>query len=285
MTYTPHPAVHPDAWPRLLRSGDVGPAPAAWQATLEALGYDITDQAGRFGDSTHNATLAFQKVRGLTIDGIVGNETKSNINVKPALRLLNITGRECLDSIAFVQAENFTYADRDDVRWIVLHSMEGSESSTTAEAVAKWFSGSNSRYPAPRSSAHYAIDCDSIVQMVSEKHVAWAAPGANRYGIHLEHAGKARQTAAQWQDAFSKPMLLQSAWLTARICIQRDIPVQFVDRHGLDSGERGITTHNEVTRSNLSESGSHTDPGANFPMDWYLDSVRLAHNVLQGAGE
>ena len=289
MTYTPHPAVHPDAWPSLMRHGEVGPAQAAWQATLEALGYDLTDEAGRFGDSTHNATLAFQKLRSITIDGIVGDECKSNINstlVAPGDRQRFDIGADCLDDIAFVQAENYTNASRgvDDVWWVVLHSMEGAEASTKAESVARWFAGKNKRFPAPRSSAHYAVDCDSIVQMVADSDVAWAAPGANKRGLHLEHAGKARQTTAQWRDAFSEPMLLQSSWVAARACLHYDLPVRFVDRDGLDRGDKGITTHNEVTRSNLSKRGSHTDPGVNFPVDWYLGCVRNACLALQSSG-
>lgn len=289
MSYTPHPDVHPDKWPALMRARDVGSGVAAWQATLEALGYDITDPAGEFGDTTHNATLAFQKLRIITIDGIVGNECKSNINsslVQPGDRQRSEVDRDCLDNIAFVQAENFTKAKRglEDVSWVVVHSMEGAEAATKAETVARWFAGKNPRFPAPRSSAHYAVDCDSIVQMVHESDVAWAAPGANKRGLHLEHAGKARQTTAQWRDAFSEPMLLQSSWLAARACIRYGLPVRFVDRDGLDRGDKGITTHNEVTRSNLSDRGSHTDPGPNFPMDWYLECVRSAFHALSATG-
>lgn len=280
MTYTALPAVHPDQWPEYMRHGHVGTGPAAWQATLEALGYDVTDPVAEYLDSTHNATLAFQKLRGLIIDGVVGNETKSNLTkvAAPRTSVLDIE----LDDIAFVQAQNYTRALRSDdsIKWVVLHSMEGSEASTKAETVARWFAGKNSRFPAPRSSAHYACDCDSIVQMVRHEDVAWAAPGANRHGIHLEHAGKARQTTAQWRDAFSEPMLQHSAVLNARICLRHKLPIRFVDRYQLNLGNKGITTHNEVTRSNLSDRGSHTDPGKNFPMDWYLGLVSNAADQL-----
>lgn len=279
MTYTALPAVHPDAWPKYMRHGHVGTGPAAWQAVLEALGYDVTDPVAEYLDSTHNATLAFQKLRGLVVDGVVGDETKSNLIKVPAPRSLSVIAPS---EIAFVQAQNYTKADRagDSIKWVVLHSMEGSEASTKAETVARWFAGKNSRFAAPRSSAHYACDCDSIVQMVRHEDVAWAAPGANRHGIHIEHAGKARQTTAQWRDAFSEPMLLISATLNADICLKHKLPIRFVDRHQLDLGNKGITTHNEVTRSNLSDRGSHTDPGKNFPMDWYLGLVSNAADQL-----
>ncbi len=283
MTYEAHQDLHPNQWPRLMRHGDVGVGPSAWQATLEALGYDITDVTGEFGDSTHNATLAFQKLRLLGIDGIVGNECKRNINKKPGARkgvtdvIWSSVGVR-FGKIPMVQAKNYTKADRapSTINWVVLHSMEGAEAATKAETVSRWFAGLNPRFAAPKSSAHYAIDCDSIVQMVREYDVAWAAPGANRNGIHLEHAGKARQTTAQWRDAFSEPMLILSAILAARTCVTYKLPIEFVTRDGLDMGLKGITTHNEVTRSGLSSRGSHTDPGPNFPMDWYLGLVSNA---------
>ncbi len=282
MTYTALPAVHPDQWPKYMRHGDVGVGPAAWQATLEALGYDLTDVVGEFGDATHNATLAFQRLRELGVDGVVGNETKANLTVEPFLREGLRSAAPKLGTIAFLQAQNYTKANRadEDIKWSVLHSMEGAEASTKAESVSQWFAGKNSRFPAPRSSAHYACDSDSIVQMVRHKDVAWAAPGANRHGIHLEHAGKARQTSAQWRDAFSEPMLQLSAFLNGGICLKHKLPIRFVERDGLDRGDKGITTHNEVTRSNLSDKGSHTDPGKNFPMDWYLGLVSNAADQL-----
>ncbi len=264
-----------------MRFGDYGVGVSAWQATLEALGYDVTDPTGEFSDGTHNATLAFQRLRRLGIDGVVGNECKSNIVKVPRRRMP--ARLENLQQIQMVRALNYTKADRqpETIKWVVLHSMEGAETATKAENAALWFAGRNKRFAAPRSSAHYAVDCDSIVQMVHESDVAWAAPGANRGGIHLEHAGKARQSTAQWRDAFSEPMLQLSALLAARTCVTYKLPIRFVTHDELDAGVKGITTHYEVTMSNLSKHGSHTDPGPNFPMDWYLGLVSDAAD--QGA--
>lgn len=169
----------------------------------------------------------------------------------------------------FVPACNFTWANRKSVDLVVIHSAEAIEKSTTAEALAAWASGPS----APRVSWHYAIDDDSIIQCVDEKHVAWCAPGANRNGIHLEHAGYARQTAEQWRDPYSTRMLWLSARLTADICQQWHIPIEFVDAAGLLAGRRGITTHAEVTKGPGKGKTTHCDPGGHFPMAWYLELV------------
>lgn len=175
-------------------------------------------------------------------------------------------------NIKFIQAKNYTKANRTRIDWIVIHSMENAEATSTAENVAKWFSGS----AAPQASAHFCIDSDSIVQCVRDVDVAWHAPGANQYGIGLEHAGYAKQTREQWLDPFSISMLKLSAKLTAELCKKWNIPIKYIDRNGLKNGEKGITTHNEVTQA--FKKSTHTDPGKGFPMDLYIQWVQEAFN-------
>ena len=181
--------------------------------------------------------------------------------------------------IRFVQAKNFTKMTKvRKVKLVVIHDMEGAETAEKAENVALWFAGLNPVYPAPRASAHYAIDCDSVVQMVSENDIAWHAPGANQSGIGIEHAGLAKQTTLEWMDKFSRPMLLISAGLTARICKRYGLPVQFVDKDGLLANVSGITTHREVNAA--FKKSTHTDPGPNFPLSWYIQQVQTALALL-----
>lgn len=179
-------------------------------------------------------------------------------------------------AIKFVQAQHFTPGKRGvfDIDLIVIHCMDGVEKPNKAEEVALWFAGKG-RDPAPKASAHYGIDNDSIVQMVLEKDIAWHAPGANRNGIGIEHAGLARQLRADWFDPFSRAMLLISSGLVARCCKHYGIPVQWVDAASLKTNTPGITTHAEV--NNAWHKSTHTDPGRGFPLDWYLDQVRLAY--------
>lgn len=169
--------------------------------------------------------------------------------------------------VPFIRAAHFTVSPRK-IDLVVLHSMESPEKPGTARAVANWFAGPN----APQASAHYCVDADEVVQCVLAKDIAWAAPGANRNGIHIEHAGRAAQTADEWRDEFSMATLHRSIELTARLCKGLDIPAKFVDAAGLLVGGRGITTHAEVTRA-YKTPGGHTDPGIGFPLLWYVDRV------------
>lgn len=168
----------------------------------------------------------------------------------------------------FLQAKNYTKGRIKPVGLIVLHTMEAAEASTTAENVAAWFAGA----AAPQASAHFCVDADSVVQCVQVSDTAWAAPGANANGIQIEHAGYAAQSAAQWADEYSQALLHRSADLVARLCSEHSIPPFFVDAAGLLRGERGITTHAEVSKA--FKKSTHTDPGPNFPMTQYLSLVR-----------
>jgi hypothetical protein len=161
---------------------------------------------------------------------------------------------------------------------LVIHDMETPETNAIAENIAKWFQ----REPTPRTSAHYCIDGDSIVQCVQLRDVAYAAPNANRNGIHLELAGRASQTLGQWTDPYSLEVIDRAALLTAKIIIPKThIPVVFLDHERLRQGRvglpvRGITTHAAVSRA-YGAAGGHTDPGPNFPTSLFLE--RVMHHV------
>lgn len=59
----------------LLKKGMYGEIVRRLQEVLKAYGFNCGDIDGIFGDKTYNAVVAFQKSRGLAIDGIVGYNT------------------------------------------------------------------------------------------------------------------------------------------------------------------------------------------------------------------
>ncbi len=171
----------------------------------------------------------------------------------------------------FMQAKHCG-PSRDDltIDLIVIHTIEAPEKGTTAESTAAWFAGPS----APQASAHYCVDTNSVVQCVEESVVAWAAPGANRNGIHIEHAGYARQTAVEWADPASEAILQRSAALAANIAKRHGIPIVRALASDLKAGgARGFTGHVDVTWA-FSNGKGHWDPGPHFPWDHYLDLVR-----------
>lgn len=256
----PAPRAPPtQAVPRTLRRGLHGPDVADWQRLLGV------PPDGLFGPVTEAATKTWQGRHGLKPDGFVGPLTRRAAGLKPAPGPSG-DGGEGTDR--FLQARNFTPANRTRIDLIVIHSMEASEKPTTAENVASWFAGGN----APLAAAHYCIDADSIVQCVHEKDIAYHAPGANHNGVGLEHAGFANQSSEDWADDYSETMLRRSAKLTAHLCRKYDVPPVFRDAVVLRTGKRGITTHRAVSAA--FKHSNHTDPGPTFPMEHYLALVR-----------
>lgn len=169
----------------------------------------------------------------------------------------------------FIQAKNFTPTGGRDIDLWVVHTMENDEKPDGAENVARWFAGPTT----PRASAHYNIDNDSIVQGVRDDDVAWAAPGANHDGIQVEHAGRAGQGRAGWDDKYSRRELRLSARLAARKARRYRLPIRKLTAEDLRNDLRGFCGHADVSQAfGLS---THTDPGPDFPWKRYLRWTRI----------
>lgn len=251
---------------RSLRLGDAGADVLWWRHELELDGYALSGAPHDFERSTHNATVAWQKLRGLTPDGVVGPKTVAAIG-RRAQPLIHAPFDP--SSIPYVEARHWQRDAGPQLKsLIVLHCMEYPETATTAEWCADFFAGRRGM-TAPKASAHYCVDADSIVCCVPRDRIAWHAPGANRHGIGVEHGGFARQTRMQWLDDYSLSMLHLSARLVAWLCSAHKIPPRFVAAEQLRRGAPGITTHAEVTRA-WPERGTHWDPGPHFPINDYV---------------
>lgn len=166
-------------------------------------------------------------------------------------------------------------------RVIVLHSMEAPEKPGTALSVARYFAngcpdaGGNLRI----ASAHYCIDPVQVVQSVQCKDVAYGAKGFNQLGIHVEHAGYARQSFSEW----TSPDDLSELQLSAQLCFEVLMPKYKISAKWLTVTElrnaksniyvTGFTTHADITTAFKIE-GGHTDPGPGFPKDLYMTFIR-----------
>jgi N-acetyl-anhydromuramyl-L-alanine amidase AmpD len=177
-------------------------------------------------------------------------------------------------AVNWVACPNFTRPRRGIISLIVMHTAEMAEIATAAEALAKWVSGPMRPQNA---SWHFAVDENSATQSVEMADEAWHAGPVNPVSIGIEMAGFAVQTREQWADQYSTYELAIAAGLVAVLCERFVVPVRRVTveelHYGCKSGQwpTGIVGHVDVTRA---ISGSHTDPGPNFPWDGFLNSVR-----------
>lgn len=174
--------------------------------------------------------------------------------------------------LKFVQAR---YYDRGrpngEPLWIVVHDMEAGEHSDRAENTAEYFrTMSDGRVV----SAHYCADNNSVVQCVRLGDVAYTVgnTAGNYRGINWEFAGFARQTRAQWLDAFGLAMFRQAAPIIRADAAKYGIPIARCSIDDLKARRKGITSHNDLR---LAYGGTtHTDPGPNFPWDVFMQIIQ-----------
>lgn len=171
----------------------------------------------------------------------------------------------------YVPAKFFHVGRRSKVRLVVLHSAESGEGENTAENVANYFKNIDRK-----ASAHTCFDNNSCSQSVLLTDTAFAAKGTSADGIHVEHAGRAKQSRAQWLDDYGTAMLTFSAIGTADHCAEFDLRPVFMSQKELaDPTKTGITTHAMSNRVFPSPT-MHSDPGKWFPEDWYIGKVEDA---------
>jgi N-acetyl-anhydromuramyl-L-alanine amidase AmpD len=263
----------------LLHVGSNEPEVGNLQRFLSGLGYlneqgEVLKVDEDFGGDTEHALKSYQEAQSLPPCGTFDEATRQQA-VQDGF-------------IPFITAKNFTpNGPTRQVDVIVIHTMEAPDKGDTAHRVALYFANQPAQNSLVNgvpfkggSSAHYCIDAGSTVQCVRERHIAWHAPGANRNGIGLEHAGFARETALEWESDYNKQMLARSAKLAARLCKFYDVPAVKLTVDDLRSGVRGICGHVDVTNA-FSKGIGHTDPGLFFPYEEYVELVKNELNKLE----
>lgn len=167
------------------------------------------------------------------------------------------------------------------VRYIVLHSTEGD----TAEGAAEWF-----MQPASGGSANLVVDDTTCYRTLGDNVIPWGAPPLNTKGYHIEQAGFANWTRAQWMK--HEKTIERAAYKASLRCKWYRIPAVLLDAAALerdfgvipegDAGgvpplpgplHGGIVTHRII--DSVYHESDHTDPGAHYPLDVFMH--HLAH--------
>jgi hypothetical protein len=165
----------------------------------------------------------------------------------------------------------------DVPRLIVIHDMESGRGAGVAAANALWQRDVGG-YAGEQVSSHFAVDSSRAWRCVSDEAVAFTQSTPwNDMALSIEQAGRAAQTVAEWRDALGAPQLELVAQIVAAWSVRWGIPLRYVLAAELARTWQfvsGVTTHYQITlasqttmmRSLGYKAGSHTDPGAGYPM-------------------
>jgi hypothetical protein len=133
---------------------------------------------------------------------------------------------------------------------------------------------STSTFFAEGIASHNCVDDNSVVQCVALRdtaHTTGDNPG-NPRGINWELAGFARQTRAEWLDAFGLAMFAQMASIVRADAARFGIPLERRTIAELKAFKPGITSHDDIGEA--FGGTTHTDPGPAFPWDEFLEIMR-----------
>lgn len=158
---------------------------------------------------------------------------------------------------------------------LVIHDTECSEVAGAARDVVHYWQRART------GSTQYVVDDKEIIQAVKETAYAWAAgTTANKWGIHTEHVGFAKQSRSDWRDAYSEAELKLSAPLQAELGHKYGIPLRRINyrqvRHAVATGnpaDGGLCGHDDIRLAFPGET-THTDPGPDFPWGWFIGMVQ-----------
>jgi len=173
---------------------------------------------------------------------------------------------------------SYTPGRNRSIQYVVIHSTEGSEGPTSAEAGAAY-----DKRRTDGTSTHLFTDSDTAVREVRDEDRAHHARfHGNEIGIGVEICGLAGQSDAQWHDPVSAATLAITAREVAALCTAHNIPVRRLSvaevraayYAAADQRPKGICGHVDVTNAYPEDSGTHTDPGPHFPWTEFLQMVR-----------
>lgn len=154
------------------------------------------------------------------------------------------------------------------IRWIVIHSTEGS----SARSSARWFTDSRAE-----GSAHLIVDDRECYRTLADEVIPWGAPGANKLGWHLELSGRAKFTRQQWLDR--RETLRRGAFKAAFHAKRFRIPIKLLSAADIRLGRKGFITHALCTKA-FNTAGGHKDPGHNCPLGEFMEMTKDFHADL-----
>jgi hypothetical protein len=124
---------------------------------------------------------------------------------------------------------------------------------------------------------HWVIDNVEAIRCANDNELVYGARGgtANELGLHYCIIGQADQSAAEWMDDYSQAAMQLCARQIAADCKAKNIVITRTPGAFI-----GVCGHADVTRA-FNVPGGHTDPGPNFPWDYFLGLCRTLNLTVE----
>lgn len=164
-------------------------------------------------------------------------------------------------STRYLAAHNSGQRNPKGLCYVVIHATEGE----TAQGAAEWFED-----PRSEGSANMVVGDYVAFRTLPDDVIPWAAPPLNTLGYHIEIAGYSAWTKEHWN--FYRRRIQNAAYRAALRCIAWKIPAVWLGVPELLDGKHGLTSHANVSAA--WHKTNHTDPGANFPYDYFTQCVQ-----------
>jgi hypothetical protein len=164
------------------------------------------------------------------------------------------------------------------VRWVVLHDEEAPSAASAAEYFRSHKAGG---------SAHLCVDDNWCYRCLSNTTIPWGAAssfGRTRMASTSSRPGTRAGRHVIWRRHFRT--LNRAAYKTALHLHRFRLPVRFVTADGLLRGEKGVTTHAEISRASRKQDPrharnyTHSDPGRFWPRRFFMLRVRFYYRRL-----
>lgn len=156
------------------------------------------------------------------------------------------------------------------IRHVCIHTNEGPNVANAAGNLASFLTSTqNTSNPV---SYHVLVDNGQVIRYLPDNQEAWAALGCNPIGLHLCLTGYAAQTRIEWLNDY--PQLKLAAKVVSDWCNLHNIPKAKILPGDVADNKPGIIGHLDWTLGK--RDGTHTDPGTNFPWDYFIALVKAA---------
>lgn len=185
------------------------------------------------------------------------------------------TSPKLIDGVidSFIQARH-VWARNEEITIWGLHTPEGPEIPTYAEALGQYFATTN-----VTASTHFGTDNNSTVRYATDDQTCAAAKGANRNGLHVEIAGRAGQKEAGWLDDYSVNAIKRAAKLFVHVGHNvHGLPARLLTRDQIARKEKGIATHHDIQA--VFGGDYRSDPGEHFPHDLHMQFIQQEINGM-----